>query len=301
MRLLQDYLGLDACVLGLIDPLELNLVVARGIHSLAHLDVEGYKGTADQWAEDLSARLPGLESQFHASPAAWKNDPVFFRLGVLCWYVDEVLGIRYREDQKGVTSVLYTDPCDLFLNGVMDSRRGTCANMAALHVALGWRLGWPVSLACAQWHILCRYDDGRLTHNIEATNNGRGGFHSHPDEYYQREYGIPDCDIRCGSDLAALRPRALLGLFLGLRARHWEDIGRQNEAAADYGLAWRLFPNRRLFREAAAHFGRSPPAGTAQSRWEHAAGHGPSLAGCAPYGLVVLDPFFAGLGGPDDV
>jgi hypothetical protein len=32
--------------------------------------------------------------------------------------------------------------------------------MAALHLALGWRLGWPVSLAVVGWHVILRFDNG---------------------------------------------------------------------------------------------------------------------------------------------
>jgi hypothetical protein len=156
--------------------------------------------------------------------------------------VDEVLGIRYREDQRDAAAVAYTDPGDLFLHGVMDSRRGTCANMAALHVALGWRLRWPVSLACVASHLICRYDDGKVTHNIEATKNGRGGFHSHPDDYYLRQHRLPAKAVACGSDLRALKPRELLGVFVGFRGRHHDDTGRPDLAEPDYLLARHLFP-----------------------------------------------------------
>ena len=94
--------------------------------------------------------------------------------------------------------MLYTDPSDLFLNGVIDTRRGTCANMAALHVALGWRLGWPVSLACVASHFVCRYDDGQVTHNIEATQSGHGGFRSDPDEYLIKKHELPPVAIASG-------------------------------------------------------------------------------------------------------
>jgi hypothetical protein len=234
-----------------VDPLEMNLRVAQGIPALAGLDVVAYQRTADHWADDIQRELPAAEPQFHAAPDDWKNDLGFFRLGLVCWYVDEVLGIRYREDQKDLDAVVYTDPSDLFLSGVMDTRRGTCGNMAALHVALGWRLGMPVSLACAGWHVLCRYEDGAAVHNIEATNNGKGGFHSHPDDYYQSKYGIPDEAVGAGSDLHASSPRELLGLFLSFRARHFHDVGRPAEAARDYLQAHTLFPNNRFLRRRA--------------------------------------------------
>jgi hypothetical protein len=103
---------------------------------------------------------------------------------------------------------------------------GTCGNMAALHVALGWRLGWPLSLACAGSHYICRYDDGKKVFNIEATVYGDGGgFSSPPDEHYIQKHKLPKLALDCGSDLRSVTPLKMLALFLGLRARHLENIG----------------------------------------------------------------------------
>ena len=35
--------------------------------------------------------LPDAEEpqEFHASPGDWKGDLAFFRLGLLCWFLDE--------------------------------------------------------------------------------------------------------------------------------------------------------------------------------------------------------------------
>ena len=197
----EPLLGQSDEELRLADPLWMNLLVASGIPLLKHLDIAAYQRRADEWAEDLGRRLPRMEANFHKAPQDWKNDIHFFRLGALCWYVDQRLGIRYREDQNDLKRVLYTDPADLFLHGVMDSRTGTCGNMSALHVAIGWRLNWPVSLATVGTHFICRYDDGKVTHNIEATKTGGGGFHSHPDDYYLKEHRLTARAVRCGSDL----------------------------------------------------------------------------------------------------
>ena len=154
----------------------LNFAVARGCPGLEQMEIASNASLLDSWADDVRRSLPGAEEQFHREPAVWKNDLPFFRLGVLCWYVDEILGVRYRDDLRESAWVVYTDPGDLFLHGLIATRRGTCATMPALHCALGWRLGWPVSLALAGWHVFCRFDDGTRTRNIESTRTGGGGF-----------------------------------------------------------------------------------------------------------------------------
>jgi hypothetical protein len=231
-----------------VDPLVMNLSVAKGIPCLAHLDVGRYCGLTDEWTEDIRRRLLADEREFWKAPQDWENGLHQFRLGVLCYYLDVVLGIRYHEDQKFVQKICYTDPGDLFLNGVMDTRRGTCGNMAALHVALGWRLGWPVSLALAGWHCILRFDNGAVAWNVEASVTGKGGFHVHPDSYYCQAHDIAPEHVRSGSDLTFLRPQQLLGLFLGMRGRHWWDIQAIDQARQDFRLAVELYPQSRLFR-----------------------------------------------------
>jgi len=235
------------------DPLVMNLRVAKSIPSLAHLDISHYANLRDSWAEAIRRRLPRAEHHFWNSPESWKNDINFFRLGILCGFVENEAGIEYNEDQRSVTSIRYTDPSDLFLNGVMDTRRGTCANMATLHVAIGWRLGWPVSLACVKSHYVCRYDDGKVAYNIEATQSGYGGFKCDPDDFLMRQHCLPMLAIQSGSDLRALTAREMLGVFVGFRARHLRDSGRLDEAELDYLMARFLFPrSRRLYIDALA-------------------------------------------------
>lgn len=253
---LTDYrqlLAMDDPELGRVDPVVRNLLVAKSIPALAHLDVPRYQRTTDGWADGIRRWLPEAEREFHKTPEQWKHDVNFFRLGVVHQYLEQEVGIEYREDQREVTSILYTDPSDLFLNGVMDTKRGTCGNMSALHVAIAWRFGWPVSLACVGSHFICRYDDGKVTHNIEATQSGYGGFKSDPDRELIQRYHLPLIAVVCGSDLRALKPREMLGAFLGLRGRHMRDTNRLREANADYLLARWLFPlSRRLYIDSTA-------------------------------------------------
>jgi hypothetical protein len=197
----------------------------------------------------VQERLPYAEQVFRRNPDYWKNDVNFIRLAYLVEYLDRSVGIRYKEEHVGRTSILYTDPSDLFLNCVMDTRQGTCGNIPALLVAIGWRLGWPLSMACARAHHLCRYDDGRVRYNAEATTMGRGdGFNSPEDSQYIEWYKLTPSAVNSGSDLRALTPRETLGLFVGFRARHMQDSGNLIEAEKDYLLARYLFPtNHQLY------------------------------------------------------
>ena len=229
----REMLVLDSPALARVDPLVRNLLVAKSIPSLSHLDIASYQRRADQWAEAIRRWLPIAEREFHQTPWHWKNDLNFFRLGMMHQYVECELGIQYIDAQREGKQVWYTNPSDLFVNGVMDTRRGTCGNMAALQVALGWRLGWPVSLACLQSHFLLRYDDGNVTHNIESTQAGYGGFSSGTDDELMKRYQLSPLAVSCGSDLRALTPRETLGAFVGLRGRHYRDIGKRYEAEED--------------------------------------------------------------------
>lgn len=261
----HELLALSDQDLGRVDPVVRNLLVAKGIPSLAHLDIPDYQRRCDEWSDVIWDWLPRAEQEFWQTPHLWKNDVNFFRLGLVHQFLEQQVGIEYNDEQRTATQILYTNPCDLFLNGVMDTKRGTCGNMAALHVAIGWRLAWPVSLACVKSHLICRYDDGKVTHNIEATQAGFGGFKSDPDEYLIERFQLPPVAIASGSDLRALTPRETLGVFVGLKARHMRDIGQVEEAQADYLLARWLFPNsRRLYID--------------------------SMALTVPYGVKLFDP-----------
>jgi hypothetical protein len=251
---LNDLIAMPEAQLAKVDPLAMNLIVAKGIPSLNGLDIAQYQDVVNTWVMDFQQRcLPQWEPYFHEASHDFENDIRYFCLGMVCQYLELEVGIQYNPDQRDVNGILYTNPSDLFLNGVIDTREGTCGNMAALQLAFGWRLGWPVSLACVNSHFILRFDDGTSIYNIEATQSGYGGFKSDPDDYLIQTKQLPSIAIQCGSDLRALRPHEVLGSFVGLRARHLQDVGKQQgneakilESEPDWLLARQLFPSNRV-------------------------------------------------------
>lgn len=254
-RSVADLIALSDSELEEVDILEMSIAVAREIPGLADLDYDRYRQIVDNWTEQFRAWLPTVEHDFHKDPSKYQNDINFFRLGMLAQFLDQSVGVAYVEEQREAqvearkggreVEVAYTDPGHLLLHGLIDTKRGTCATMPVLHVAIGRRLGWPVALACASSHYVCRYDDGRRVYNIEATDTGRGGFGAGTDEDYVEQEGISRKAIAVGSDLRSLTAREMLGVFVQGRARHFQDIGKNALAARDYALAHTLFPKSR--------------------------------------------------------
>ena len=193
-----QFLGLPDEELERTDIVAQNLTVAKGIPAIQDLDFDHCLRTVDQWTAQFARWLPTTEPRFHRTPQNWKNDLHFFRVGMLQGFLGHHIGIRYIEEQKDAKSVSYTNPSDLFLNGIIDTLRGSCASMSVLHVAISRRMGWPVSLACAKSHLLSRYDDGRVYHNIEATSTKPGTFASDPDEVYAERFKLPKRAIFAG-------------------------------------------------------------------------------------------------------
>lgn len=236
-----------------VDPLIVNLLIAKGIPSLEDLNLHRYQKQVNSWAYDFATRyLPYWETVYEREPEYYDHNHQLFQVGMIAQYLHHEIGITYHEDQKEAVSILYFNPADLFLNGVLDTLKGTCGNMAAMNVAIAWRMGWPVSLACVHSHFLVRHDDGENVFNVEATCIGAGGFCWTDDSTEVKLNNIVPLALESGSDLKALSPRERLGAFLGLRARHYRDLFFWNNdreylhiAEREYLLARYLCPAHR--------------------------------------------------------
>ncbi len=80
------------------------------------------------------------------------------------------------------------NPDDLFLNTVIDNRRGYCLSLSILYLSVGEKLGLPLYGVVAPGHFFVRCDDGRNRFNIETTQLGVNP----PDAHYIEKFKIPD-------------------------------------------------------------------------------------------------------------
>lgn len=165
IRSLNDLLAMSDEALEQVDPLEVDLAVARTIPGYESLDVARYKKTVDEWAEQVRSETDRHLYKFQQAPGEYKNSQAYFKALVLATVIGQDFQVGYD-----VETVSFDKPADLFVHGVIDQRRGTCVSLPVLYMAIGHRLGYPIRAVTVPKHIFCRWDDPTTGErfNIEA-------------------------------------------------------------------------------------------------------------------------------------
>jgi len=244
----RDLVAMSDADLTAMDPLVMNMIVARGVPELADLDMARYVGLVDAWAQRIGVGIRIGESDAARASPAYAADPDIWRAGSMAIALASTdIGIAYTRD------VRMSNHADLFVPGLIDSKRGTCSNMPVLYMAVARRLGWPLKAVVAADHMWCRWDDGAKSFNLEATTTtaagGEGSFSTPPDEAYRTDFDVSSKAIEVGSDLTTLTARQTLGVYLQQRAGYFREKGEWTRAEEDLLLARVCFPeNRDIFR-----------------------------------------------------
>jgi hypothetical protein len=205
--------------------------------ALANLDIDRYVRVFDAWAAEIKHDTERHRYRFEANPAEFGNSEIEYKLTWLVSDVNAVFGIDYDLEDMD-----FSDPSNLFLNGIVDRKKGTCVSMPLLYVALGWRLGYPIRLVNVPLHCFARWDDGVNRINIEATGYGQ----TLPDEHYEKKYFVTtECKTR-GGYLASLSPRQMVAMMLLSRASYWQAQGDASREVEDCLQARLLYPDSPL-------------------------------------------------------
>lgn len=224
---------------------ELNLAVVREIAGYEDLDQSKYEAIVDQWAREFAKELPAIDATFKGREAEYNNDLRFYRIGQLMTWLGHKKNIEYIPEQRGLKNVIYKDPAELFLHGLLDTNQGTCGNMPTLQAAIARRMGWPVALAPVENHTVCRFDDGEVAYNIETTHTDKGGFSAGTQADYAKEFNLPACAFTEADTLETMSAREMLAYFIALRGRYYWDTGQWEKADQDTSLARSLLPRHR--------------------------------------------------------
>jgi len=154
------------------------------------------------------------------------------------YYAVEVIN-KYLFDEMGFDSIAEaSNPDDLFLHSVIDSKRGYCLSLSMLYLALGERLGVPLYGVVVPGHFFVRYDDGHTRFNIETTS--RGG--TADDDHYINKFNVPDAD-RGTIYLNSLNKKQSLGCFFNNLGNSYFDVGNLDSALVALKRATEINPS----------------------------------------------------------
>lgn len=129
------------------------LTLAKEVYP--NLDVKAYSAKIDKMVEEARIIARG------------RTDPDY-RIRALNTYLYKSLGLQYDLSDPYVEK-----PENRYLNGILDSKKGSCVTMPLLYLAIAQRLGYPVYPVNVPYHLFLRYSDPTLEQkNIEATGGG---------------------------------------------------------------------------------------------------------------------------------
>jgi hypothetical protein len=263
------------------DIARMSLLCAQGLAGEETVQVERCLARLDEWARRVEGETERHRYRFRAHPEQFENSEGYFRLLMMAVVVCEDFGVRYNPARIGPASLsaddhFFADPRDVFLHGLLGERRmGTCSSMPVLYVALGRRLGYPVTLVPTKAHLFVRWEGGGERFNVEATGKGMNRY----DDAHYRQWPFPVSEEEMKRDgyLKSLSAAEELAVFLSLRGNCLREAGRRAEAATCYAQASRLAPEARAYQvllaetqgpsevgaaaPAPTEFGRSPVLG----------------------------------------
>ena len=130
------------------------------------------------------------------------------------------------------------NPNDLFLHSVLDEKRGYCLSLSILYLSLGERLGLPLYGVVVPEHFFVRYDDGRVSFNIETTSNGV----SPDDQHYIDKFNTPE-DDRDSIYMKKLNKLQTLGCFFNNLGNSYSEVGNIDQAMVALERAVEINPS----------------------------------------------------------
>lgn len=184
----------------------------------AKFDVRRYREMIDKMAEAVISRLQTKHIPADARAITVINEYLF----------DE---LRYTAVDNA------DDARNLFLDTVMDSRKGYCLSLSILYLAIGERVGMPLYGVVVPGHFFVRYDDGVRQYNIETTSNGNIA----ADDYYIDKFKVPARGYS-GIYMKSLTSRETLGCFLNNLSNVHQAQGQLDDAMENLEMAVQIAP-----------------------------------------------------------
>jgi hypothetical protein len=219
-----------------------NLACALGLPGAENLDCLRVLRTVDAWASRVGSETSRLAYIFHRDPDQFEGSFSRFRMEILTTILQRDLGVHYRQELIDMPDhEFFSRPEHLFLHGITSGVGGTCSSLPVAFVAVGRRLGYPLSLARARRHFFARWDEpGGERFNVECTSRG---FKSYPDEYYLTwPHPVTLEQVERGGLLRSLETHEETACFFAQRGVCFEENGKLGQAAMAIANAVEINP-----------------------------------------------------------
>jgi uncharacterized protein YeaO (DUF488 family) len=251
---LEELLALLKDDLAKVDIARMNLLCTTGLPNAEKVDVDKYLATLDRWAEIIQSEEKKIRKHFEQDPAQFGNSLSKYKAVYLVLTIQEDLHCIHNKElaRPGVLRDnrnlrFYKDSKDLFLHGLVEQGKGTCASIPVLAVTLGRRCGHPVWLVSGKEHLFVRWDDGKERFNFEASSQGTDFF---ADEHYHKwPFSSDEAEREREQWLKNLTPFEELHLFMQTRAMCLQANGSIDKAEEAHDAAVRGFPNSTAFQK----------------------------------------------------
>ncbi len=230
-----------------VDIALMNLLCAEGLPGADNLDIPECLKTLDQWAMLAKRNEKNDFLQFQKDPEAYDRSESLFKavnLGLTikddlkCGYNMQLIVSGALTDMA--SSRFFRNSQDLFIHGLIQGKRGSCSSLPVLTVAVGRRCGYPLKLVTTKGHLFCRWDEGKIRHNIEMACPG---VDSKPDSYYMSwPLKTSDAERKVEKHLQSLTPREEFGVFCSIRGSCLMESGRLADAKEAFNQTLRAIP-----------------------------------------------------------
>ena len=250
-KTLSELLDLPEEKLARVNIARMNLLCATGLPNSENIKLDEYLQTLDRWAEVVKKAEEKYLPTFYRNPAKYENSLSKFKAIMLVLSIKEDLKCGYNMElvrsgamQDWKSTRFFKDSRDLFLHGLIERQKGTCASLPFLVVALGRQCGYPLYLASSKGHLFCRWQDQQETFNIETAIRGVDIF---PDSHYLT-YPNPFTEAERIDEnyLKTHTPIEELSLLMSTRALCFKANGLYQQAVEAYEISLRGFPNSKL-------------------------------------------------------
>ncbi len=133
------------------------------------------------------------------------------------------------------SKALYAAPDNIFLAGLLRTKRGSCVSMPLVYLVIGRRLDFPVYLVAIGRHYFIRWQEPGYRMDIETTDTDKV-CDTPDDSVYLQIEGKTRARLR-GNELRNLTDREVVGELYFTRMSYWHTKGEKYEAQSRGDLA----------------------------------------------------------------